>query len=346
MRVEIPAGAKSFRIMAGIDSNNTTYNAEEEGELREDVESEIKKFGGIMISDSDSRKTDFAISFMHSRSDYYSWKDKAANFLTYDWLTQNKSPEFPLTDDWHHLVYFCRTNRVFSGIVATPAGYKDDFDQTIIRDIIIAGGGQIETALERGKTTHLIIETAEGKKFNAAKKWGLPTVTMAWLYECCIWTLTDSTVVWNQIPTGKFQPQRGFEPECFQAPVQLPQPMTSKNQNRRSLKAEPKSRTPMSRRSSTSGQRGFNVADLLDDCETPECRKKTDMPRTSEIHRGLARAVDETSHENCEKKKRGLFSKSAIKEKKERMNFPKTPKYQVKFVFKYPTFQSNIMLGR
>jgi len=68
---------------------------------------------------SDSRKTDFGISFMHSRSDYYSWKDKAANFLTYDWLTQiaRISPHGRLAP-----YGFCRTNRVFCGIVATPAG--------------------------------------------------------------------------------------------------------------------------------------------------------------------------------------------------------------------------------
>lgn len=32
-------------------------------------------------------------------------------------------------------------------------------------------------------STHLVLQVAEGNKYHAAKKWGLPAVTMRWILE-------------------------------------------------------------------------------------------------------------------------------------------------------------------
>lgn len=32
-------------------------------------------------------------------------------------------------------------------------------------------------------STHLVLESPEGSKYQAAKKWGLPAVTMGWILE-------------------------------------------------------------------------------------------------------------------------------------------------------------------
>lgn len=32
--------------------------------------------------------------------------------------------------------------------------------------------------------THLVLQSPEGTKYQAAKKWGLPAVSMAWVLEC------------------------------------------------------------------------------------------------------------------------------------------------------------------
>jgi hypothetical protein len=61
--------------MTGLEGN-VTYNVEEELELAQDVHDEVEKLGGVILHTTDPRKSDFAISFMIVRTDYYNWKNK------------------------------------------------------------------------------------------------------------------------------------------------------------------------------------------------------------------------------------------------------------------------------
>lgn len=51
-----------------------------------------------------------------------------------------------------------------------------------IADLIIEHGARYTGDLTR-KCSHLIVSAPEGKKFTAAKSWGVNTVTLAWLYQ-------------------------------------------------------------------------------------------------------------------------------------------------------------------
>lgn len=332
--------------MSGLD-HNTTYDEDEETELRDDVKNEIEKYGGVIVSDTIPR-VDFAISFMHSRTDFYYWRNKADHFVTYDWLTSNAKNNFTVTTNWKDLVYFCQSNRLFSGMKIAPTGF-DKFDQGIIRDIILAGGGQfMDGGLDKNDSTHLIVQKAIGKKYQAAKSWGLPIVTMEWLFECCQQALIDNDISWRQVSTEKFKPIEVDDTSDYQeSPVRpksgMPMPKSNGLSARKPAISKPngseKTDLPDRRLTCTSNSKTvrrsmasnvFEAQDMIDEFETPECRKKNDIPRTSDIHRGLAKAVTESNQENCEKKKRGLYSHSAIKDKNERMQYPKTPKLQVK----------------
>jgi hypothetical protein len=66
------------------------------------------------------------------------------------------------------MVVFCQSNRLFSDLVITPTQYRED-DKDCIRDMVLAGGGQYSQELVKDKTTHLIIEEAKGKKYEASK---------------------------------------------------------------------------------------------------------------------------------------------------------------------------------
>ena len=45
-------------------------------------------------------------------------------------------------------------------------------------------GAKYTDNLRRNKNTHLVVPTAEGTKYEAAKKWGLHVVTVEWLHAC------------------------------------------------------------------------------------------------------------------------------------------------------------------
>lgn len=51
-----------------------------------------------------------------------------------------------------------------------------------IADLIVENGARYTGDLTR-KCSHLIVSAPEGKKFTAAKSWGVNTVTLAWLYQ-------------------------------------------------------------------------------------------------------------------------------------------------------------------
>eukprot|EP00871_Galdieria_phlegrea_P004217 jgi/Galph1/4797/GphlegSOOS_G3443.1 len=59
-----------------------------------------------------------------------------------------------------------------------------DRTRTNIKEIIQLIGGSYLERLQRKHTTHLIVEVAKGEKYAMAIKWGIPVVTLDWLFTC------------------------------------------------------------------------------------------------------------------------------------------------------------------
>ena len=162
-------------------------------------------------------------------------------------------------------------------------------------------------------------------------------VTGGWLRECCASTVRSPASTWRDISPARFTP-KGISQKENDQPITKHLPKPSENSSKPKYTpldalAPPVAKNiskNVSRRSwAKIGVLGFDVQDLLDECETPESKKDQNEPRTSDIHRGLTKAVRESNQEHCQKNKIGIYSKSAIKQKEERMKFPKTPKMQV-----------------
>ena len=110
--------------------NDETADEETMAEFRDDIKSEISKFSAVLVPDDSSHCADFGISFIHLRSDFYTWRNKAKNFLTYEWLSLAKTSAPDNVDvlDWRHRTIFCQSRNAFRGMIARKSGenYLDD----------------------------------------------------------------------------------------------------------------------------------------------------------------------------------------------------------------------------
>ena len=112
--------------------NDETADEETMAELKEDIKSEISKFNADLIPDDSPHCADYAISFIHVRSDFYTWKNKAKNFLTYEWLGTSKTENLKVDElDWRHRVIFCQNRNAFRNIVARKSDISKNKDLRI-----------------------------------------------------------------------------------------------------------------------------------------------------------------------------------------------------------------------
>jgi len=58
-----------------------------------------------------------------------------------------------------------------------------DKERQLLRNLCFVLGAKFVEKLTR-KVTHLLCKFATGEKYMVACKWGLPTITCEWLYEC------------------------------------------------------------------------------------------------------------------------------------------------------------------
>ncbi|BEI85351.1 hypothetical protein CcaverHIS002_0507520 [Cutaneotrichosporon cavernicola] len=66
-------------------------------------------------------------------------------------------------------------------IVAHVSGFPTD-QAVYLRRMLKAAGVEVSKVLARGKITHVVLATPEGKKFESAKQWGLPIVNSSWVW--------------------------------------------------------------------------------------------------------------------------------------------------------------------
>mmetsp|Transcript_7046 Transcript_7046/g.21484 ORF Transcript_7046/g.21484 Transcript_7046/m.21484 type:complete len:707 (+) Transcript_7046:139-2259(+) len=75
------------------------------------------------------------------------------------------------------------------GLVVTVSGYYSKLSDGVhlresIGELITLLGAKFSERMWKLGTTHLVCESASGGKFNRAKEWGIPCVTVEWLYSC------------------------------------------------------------------------------------------------------------------------------------------------------------------
>ena len=313
--------------MNGLD-HNVTYSADDERDLVDDLKSEIANVSGRLLVPADGAKADFAISFGSVRADFHHWRERANHFMHYDWMIAAK-PDFALGSYWRHRVFFCHSRKLFEGVALSVTGFTPEENETL-RDIVESGGGKFLPEMQKS-TTHLVTLKGSGKKLDFAKKCQIQIATPDWLLKCCEVALDNPSSTWRQVTTAEFVPTGTVTAESpFRQNAKLPLPKTiserSINANRRSVAP---SSTKSSARKSTKSKSGFDIEGMMEEIETPEARRKSDIPKTSEINRILSKAAQQSNEENCRINQKGIYSKSAMKQKEERSKFPKTPKLQV-----------------
>ncbi|KAI0597538.1 BRCT domain-containing protein [Biscogniauxia sp. FL1348] len=67
-------------------------------------------------------------------------------------------------------------------LVCCLTGFEDNSMRSMIEDKVINNGGEFIPDLSR-RVTHLITHRPEGKKYLAAKRWGICTVSIEWLHD-------------------------------------------------------------------------------------------------------------------------------------------------------------------
>ncbi|KAI0554347.1 hypothetical protein F4679DRAFT_354243 [Xylaria curta] len=68
-------------------------------------------------------------------------------------------------------------------LVCCLTGFEDNNVRAMIEDTVKANGGEYVADLSR-RVTHLIVAKPEGKKYNAACRWGIHCITIEWLHDC------------------------------------------------------------------------------------------------------------------------------------------------------------------
>ncbi|KAI1773601.1 hypothetical protein F4818DRAFT_421079 [Hypoxylon cercidicola] len=69
-----------------------------------------------------------------------------------------------------------------SRLTCCLTGFEDNETRTMIEDKVKANGGEYVGDLSK-RVTHLIVRKPEGKKYVAARKWGIRTVSIEWLHD-------------------------------------------------------------------------------------------------------------------------------------------------------------------
>ncbi|XP_008190279.1 DNA topoisomerase 2-binding protein 1 isoform X2 [Tribolium castaneum] len=107
------------------------------------------------------------------------------------WVCESihESDEVPIA--YYHRPFVICDSAPLENCVVTISGYSS-FERNFLKELIEALGGTSQEQFARvlcveknlQASTHLVSFEADGKKYAAAVKWGLPVVTKNWLFEC------------------------------------------------------------------------------------------------------------------------------------------------------------------
>lgn len=113
-------------------------------------------------------------------------KQVETTYVTCFWLEQCvKAGEIlPATDSLAYQPLPCTvSNKTLAEVCVSTSSY-DEMTKKTLKFLCVLLGAKYSDRLARTKNTHLVVPTADGAKYEAAKKWGLKVVTAEWLYAC------------------------------------------------------------------------------------------------------------------------------------------------------------------
>lgn len=149
------------------------------------------------------------------RNELARMKQVETTYVTCFWLEQCvKAGEIlPATDSLAYQPLPCTvSNKTLAEVCVSTSSY-DEMTKKSLKFLCVLLGAKYSDRLARTKNTHLVVPTADGAKYEAAKKWGLKVVTADWLYAC--------------VKSGSHVDESTFEPGTELAPkVDASEPVT------------------------------------------------------------------------------------------------------------------------
>ncbi|XP_003367812.1 putative BRCA1 domain protein [Trichinella spiralis] len=179
-------------LLAGKSFFLAGFDADKEEELSEC----IKLFGGTLVS----KFADFAVLPWVSSVAFLPWANRADSVPTETvWVSDywikaciSEKKLLSLRDDiLFRPIFLPDTAKPLSDCVICFSGFS-----STERDVLTLGGTRAGAKIQNYMcrqakpdkkflaTTHLIVKIAEGNKYEAAKKWNIPCMTLQWLSDC------------------------------------------------------------------------------------------------------------------------------------------------------------------
>ncbi|KRX27815.1 DNA topoisomerase 2-binding protein 1 [Trichinella nelsoni] len=179
-------------LLAGKSFFLAGFDADKEEELSEC----IKLFGGTLVS----KFADFAVLPWVSSVAFLPWANRADSVPTETvWVSDywikaciSEKKLLSLRDDiLFRPIFLPDTAKPLSDCVICFSGFS-----STERDVLALGGTRAGAKIQNYMcrqakpdkkflaTTHLIVKIAEGNKYEAAKKWNIPCMTLQWLSDC------------------------------------------------------------------------------------------------------------------------------------------------------------------
>lgn len=156
-------------------------------EYSEQIKGAISSMGGKVVSNLFKGVPDYAIVPITGTSS----KVSAIEIVNDLWISDChlKNTLLPILY-YHRPLSIKRSCKALKDCVIALCGYTNEAEKCFLHQIIVELGGTSQDSLSKSKkasfliSTHLISAKAEGKKYVAALKWGLPIVNHEWLLEC------------------------------------------------------------------------------------------------------------------------------------------------------------------
>lgn len=181
--------AKKFVIL--------NFEMDESHYLKEQIESVL----GLVMPKTYKGIPDYVVAPMFIKTKIQTSALETVNNL---WISESiqESADIPIAY-YHRPFVISSDSTPLENCVVTISGYVS-YERNFLKELITALGGISQEQFARVSclekkikvSTHLISLEADGKKYAAALKWGVPVVTKEWLFECA--------------KSGKLEPEENF----------------------------------------------------------------------------------------------------------------------------------------
>jgi len=226
--------------------------------------------GGGQVIDSRSGREFMTASYIvcpaapdaKERNELVRMNQSRAQYVTCFWLEQCvEAGEILPTNNSLAYQPLPRTvsNKTLADVCVSTSSYDETTKKTL-KILCVLLGAKYSDRLARAKNTHLLVPTANGAKFDAAKTWGLKIVTAEWLYAC--------------VKSGSHVDESGYNPGSEADPKsEATEPTTQEKLRKASVDgsdaapADESTKTPGIQRKSL--VMGKDLSGLLQSCPSP-----------------------------------------------------------------------------